>query len=138
MNRTATRNSNNNKNKNNNKINSAPGIVTFLFQLQVATKMFHWQSKKYAEHIAVGELYDTITDLADEIIEMYMGAYSRPRMPAAARVVIPNMTRTDMVDLLHSGIAYLSTRMPRDGFLRNKCDELTGAMAKVLYLLTLE
>ena len=125
-------------NANTKKLNSAPGIITFLFQLQIATKMFHWQTRKYAEHVAAGDLYDALGKQTDEIIEMYMGTYTRPRMPPNTKVVIPNVTRADMVDLLRSGITYLAERMPRDAHIRNACDELAGTMAKVLYLLSLE
>jgi hypothetical protein len=85
-------------------------------------------------------LYDKIAELADALVEQYMGLYGRPRMPPNATVAIPNMTKRDMTDLLHQGIAFLESTaaMPPDTHLQNLRDELTAAMAKALYLLTLE
>lgn len=121
---------------NNNAGSNRENLVQFLFQLQVATKMFHWQTRAYANHAAAGDLYGKITDLTDELIEQYMGLYGRPRMPPKAAVYVPNMTRRDMADLLRQSIRFLeSARVPPT--LHNVRDELTGALAKSLYLLTL-
>lgn len=121
-----------------NSANSASNIIAYLFKLQVATKMFHWQTTSYAAHVDTGALYDKIVDLTDEIIEQYMGVYGRPTMTANASVSVPNMTRAQMMSMLRDGIRYLTTRMPRDSHIQNLRDELTGAMAQALYLLTME
>lgn len=127
----------NNSNNRNVGANSGANIVAFLFQLQVSTKMFHWQTRSYAAHVASGDLYDEIVRLTDEIIEEYMGTYGRPRMPSSSGILVPNMTTSSMKTLLKQGMQYLSTRMPSDTHILNLRDELLGVMAKVLYLLTL-
>lgn len=133
----AAANALNNRNRNRNAPNSEANIVLFLFRLQLATKMFHWQTSSFAAHMAADKLFGSITELTDSIIEQYMGVYGRPRMPANASVPVPNMTAAAMEKMLREGITYLRARMPRDSHLQNLRDELTGAMAKALYLLTL-
>lgn len=128
---------NNNNSRNNNSVNSASNIVKFLFTLQIAVKMFHWQTRSYAVHIETGQLFGKIVDLTDDIIEQYMGVYGRPRMNSNASITIPNMTKSAMVSMLRDGMTYLSRRMPRDTHIQNLRDELAGAMAKALYLLTM-
>lgn len=129
-------NTSNTSNKSNTS-NSASSIVVYLFSLQVATKLMHWQTRSYAAHQAMGTLFDRIIELSDELIEQYMGTYGRVRMAANASVPVPNMTKAAMVSTLRDGIAYLNTRLPRDPHIQNLRDELTGAMAKALYLLSL-
>jgi hypothetical protein len=112
-------------------------IVLYLFRLQLATKMFHWQTTSYAAHAATDKLFASIVSLTDEIIEQYMGVYGRPRMPAGAAVPVPNMTPAAMAATLRDGIAYLRTRLPNDSHIQNVRDELTGAMAQAQFLLTM-
>ena len=121
----------------NNSVNSSSNLISFLFRLQVSTKMFHWQTRSYAVHVATDKLFDDVIRLTDDIIEQYMGLYGRPRMSANVTVPVTNMTKGSMTRLLRDGIAYLSTRLPKDQHIQSLRDDLTGAMAKVLYLLTM-
>lgn len=52
---------------------SGPELISMLFQLQVAVKLFHWQTHSYAAHVETGKLFDNIVELTDEIIEQYIG-----------------------------------------------------------------
>lgn len=135
----ATNNANNttNNRRGTNNGNSASNIVTYLFGLQVAAKLMHWQTRSYAAHQATGGLFDKIIELTDEIIEQYMGTYGRLRMLPGASVPLPNMTKAAMIQTLRDGITYLNTRLPRDPHIQNLRDELTGEMAKATFLLTL-
>lgn len=116
---------------------SGPELVAYLFQLQIAAKMMHWQTRSYATHVAIGGLFDKIVELTDDIIEQYMGTYGPVTMPRTATLTVPNMTKAAMQAALRQGIAYLNARMPRDPYLQNMRDSLTSEMAKALYLLTL-
>lgn len=99
--------------------------------------MFHWQTRSYAAHQDMGQLFDKIVALTDELIEQYMGVYGRVRMAANASIAVPNMTKAGMTSLLREAIQYFGTRMPRDPNLANIRDELTGEMAQALYLLSM-
>lgn len=117
--------------------NTGPNLVSFLFQLQISVKMFHWQTRSYAVHVASGQLFDRVVELTDAFIEQYIGTYGRPRMASNASVSVPNMTKSAMLSMLRDAMSYLSTRVPRDSHLQNLRDELTGELAKMVYLLTL-
>ena len=43
--------------------------MSFLNNIQV----FHWQTQSYAEHEALGEYYESLTDLNDKLVETYQG-----------------------------------------------------------------
>lgn len=113
-------------------------IVKFLFRLQLATKLFHWQTRSFAAHKASGELYDQISKLTDEIVEAYMGTYgNRVRLPGPTAITLTNMTAASMRTLLRDGIKYLMQRMPADSHIAALRDELVDAMATAMYLLTM-
>lgn len=38
------------------------------------THILHWQTKSYAEHRALGEFYEALPDLIDELVEATQGA----------------------------------------------------------------
>ncbi len=40
-------------------------------RIQAQLKIYHWQTKVYAEHQAFGDAYDTIQDLFDKINDKY-------------------------------------------------------------------
>ena len=117
--------------------NNSANLVSFLFGLQIATKMFHWQTRSYAAHTEVGALHDRIVALADELMEQFIGVYGRPRMTSNSAIQIPNMTKPAMLATLRDGISFLSSRVPPDPHLQNIRDELTGEMARALFLLRL-
>lgn len=50
-------------------------LIQRVFVTRNATHMAHWRTKKYAQHKALGMLYDGIVDDLDAIVEAYMGAY---------------------------------------------------------------
>lgn len=115
---------------------SMPDIIRVLFQVQVAIKMFHWQTRSFSAHAAMSELHDDVLKYSDELIEQYMGVYGRPRMTPNSTIAIPNVSKSDMTSLLKQTIEFLATAVPRDTHLQNVRDELTSAMAKALYMLT--
>ena len=43
--------------------------MSFLNNIQV----FHWQTQSYAEHQALGEYYESLTDLNDKFVESWQG-----------------------------------------------------------------
>lgn len=49
----------------------SPGdrMAVMLLQIRTQVKMFHWQTKSYAEHKALDWLGDQLTDLNDKWVE---------------------------------------------------------------------
>lgn len=50
-------------------------LIGKVFASRNAFHFAHWKSKSYAEHEAIGGLYDAIVDKMDEIVEVYQGAF---------------------------------------------------------------
>jgi DNA-binding ferritin-like protein len=115
----------------------AAKLTHFVDQLH----LLHWQTTSYAEHQALGGLYDKVFDLKDEIVEKIMG-YSGKRPKAMKH----EMLRDYSIGISNSVVSDLisfAKDLEEYGEANNMCDieniaqSLSGEAAKVKYLLTL-
>jgi hypothetical protein len=100
--------------------------------------LLHWQTQSYAEHQALGGLYDYVHDFKDGLIEKIMG-YTGKR-PAAYKIdALTNCTGMQCVSDLLSFASSLKDYGERNSFhdVCNLADSLSGEAAKTKYLLTL-
>lgn len=58
--------------------NSGKAIVSSFLGFRNQLKLFHWQTKSYAQHQAFGKAYDELSETIDEFLEVYIGKYARP------------------------------------------------------------
>jgi DNA-binding ferritin-like protein len=115
----------------------AAKLTHFVDQLH----LLHWQTTSYAEHQALGGLYDKVFDLKDEIVEKIMG-YSGKRPKAMKH----DMLRDYSIGISNSVVSDLisfAKELEEFGEANNMCDieniaqSLSGEAAKTKYLLTL-
>jgi hypothetical protein len=100
--------------------------------------LLHWQTKSYAEHQALGGLYDYVHDFKDGVIEKLMG-YTGKR-PAAYKIEALSATdSTAVVTALMDFSSNLKKYAESNSFhdIANLADALSGEAAKTKYLLTL-
>lgn len=50
-------------------------LVAKVFATRNAVHLQHWRTNSYAQHVALGDLYDGLIDKLDSIVEMYQGAF---------------------------------------------------------------
>lgn len=109
------------------------------FELQLHE--LHWQTRGFAEHEALGKIYDKVFDLKDEIVEKIMG-YSGTRTKAMPvqqiKDYVPGLAE-QVVKELKSFAKQLenfgeSNDMPD---IENIAQSLSGDAAQTLYRLTL-
>jgi len=117
-------------------------IVTFLFEIQLITQLYHWKTKSFARHKASDEFGVVIKSLIDKFVESYMGKYN----------VVPNIENINIkYDVLNDDkiSEYYSTCRDKlinfnnhikkeDSDLLNIRDELLAETNKLLYLFTLK
>ena len=117
-------------------------IVAGLQELQNQVKYIHWQTKSYAQHQALGRVFDSITELIDTFVETLMGKYGRPstkgqkfEMFDLEDVNIEEWTG-GVCDLLISFSDVLDDVQDTD--LLNVRDEMLQEFNQLKYLLTLK
>lgn len=98
----------------------------------------HWQTTSYAEHQALGKLYEYVQDFKDGLIEKIMG-YTGKR-PAPYKIEpLTNCTgmqcTLDLLSFASQLKAYGEVNKFHD--VCNLADALSGESAKTKYLLTL-
>jgi len=101
--------------------------------------LLHWQTQSYAEHQALGGLYDYVHDFKDGVIEKLMGyTGKRPKAPKV-EPLSDTVNATVVVSELMSFASSLKSFAESNSFhdISNLADALSGEAAKTKYLLTL-
>lgn len=111
-------------------------MLAMLMCGQVCLRLIHWNTTSYAEHKAIGKLYDQLADLTDTLAETYMGIYGRFGNIPCAHDELPDAVAyvRDMGD----GIQAMRAELPNDTQLQNIVDEIASAVDTTNYLLTLK
>jgi DNA-binding ferritin-like protein len=98
----------------------------------------HWQTTSYAEHKALGKLYEYVQDFKDDVIEKLMGYAGKRPAPYKIEPLI-NCTGNECVSNILSFASSLKSYGESNGYhdIANLADALSGEAAKTKYLLTL-
>ena len=104
-------------------------------------RIYHWQTKSFAEHSAFGDAYSNLDELIDEFMEVYIGKNERPVAKDKFNISLMNISE-NKVSVINAFIDVLSQDLPqaldeRDTDLLNIRDEMLGLLNKLKYLLTL-
>jgi hypothetical protein len=113
-------------------------IASKLTMFQEQLHLVHWQTTSYAEHQAVGGLYDYVEDFKDGLIEKLMG-YTGKRPTSISLQSITTMSPQAIVSEMLMFASSLKSYAESNGYhdIANLADEFSGEAAKTKYLLTL-
>lgn len=117
-------------------------FITKFIGLQNQIRIFHWQTKSYSEHQAFGALYEGLTPLIDEFVEVYLGKYGVQDSSENFEFSLQNYSSASPVSFIDSNIYFLTNDIPAivnpdDTDLLNIRDEMLALLNKTKYLLTL-
>jgi DNA-binding ferritin-like protein len=100
--------------------------------------LLHWQTTSYAQHKALGKLYEFVQDFKDELVEKIMG-YTGKRPGLYKIEPLTNCKPEQCVSDLMSFASALKMYGEKNGYhdVCNLADSLSGEAAKTRYLLTL-
>lgn len=122
--------------------NSTSGgdIVSVLLTIRNQVKLYHWQTKSFADHKATDDLTAALDTAIDRFVEVYMGKYGRPRV--SKTVKLHNFSSTMARSFVSKQTLYLINVLPRklkktDTDLLNIRDEILAELNKIRYLFTL-
>jgi len=115
------------------------GIASKLTHFHLQLHLIHWQTNSYAEHMAVGSLYDYIQGLKDDVIEKLMGYTGKKPRAFKPTPLQDNVPVTSIVNEIKSWATELGAFAKANGYsdIDNLSQDLSGNAAKTLYLLTL-
>ena len=111
-------------------------LLAMLMCGQICLRLIHWNTTSYAEHKAIGKLYDQLADLTDTLAEAYMGIYGRFGNIPCAHEDLPDAVTyvREMAELIQA----MRPELPNDTQLQNIVDEIAAAIDTTNYLLTLK
>lgn len=101
--------------------------------------LLHWQTSSYAEHMALGSLYDYVHDFKDSVIEKIMGYSGRKikafKVDPVSDTLSANLVVSELVSFAHDLVGWAEGLNYED--ISNLAQSLSGEAAKTKYLLTL-
>jgi len=117
---------------------SLESIASKLTYFHEQLHLTHWQTTSYAEHKALGKLYEYVQDFKDDVIEKLMGYTGKRPAPYKIEPLI-NCTGNECVSNILSFASSLKNYGESNGYhdIANLADALSGEAAKTKYLLTL-
>ena len=117
---------------------SLESIAAKLTYFHEQLHLLHWQTTSYAEHQALGALYDYVHDFKDGVVEKIMG-YTGKRPGLYKIEPLTNCKAEQCVSDLMKFASSLKMYGEKNGFhdVCNLADALSGEAAKTKYLLTL-
>jgi hypothetical protein len=121
---------------------SPDAIATKLTYFELQLHNLHWGTRSYAEHQALGGLYDAVFDFKDDIIEKIMGYNNGMRAkignPGQFKDYAPGVSSVVVSELISFAKQLenygAANNMPD---IENVAQSLSGTAAKTKYLLTL-
>jgi len=120
-------------------------IIQVFFHMMLNLKLYHWDTTKYARHVASDNLHGNLSTLIDQFIEVYIGRYKRPAFKTSFNIQVYPYKDDDIESVLHDYINFLKNELPKylkkdgtDTDLLNIRDEILSELNKTLYLFTLQ
>ena len=118
-------------------------ITLKLVQIQLQFKFLHWQTFGDAKHKAYGEIYDSMGDNIDRLVESMMGKYGRIQFDSEFSIMFQDISALSVQNFM-DGITeflvgmsdHLDSRYDSD--LLNLRDEMLADINQLKYRLTLK
>lgn len=106
--------------------------------------IFHWQTKSFAQHEALGEFYEGFIEMADELAETIMGKRGRFSMGTlGATITLEDYSDialqgyiTECCNFFEEEITTIISPEENDA-IYNIVDDIKTALNKIKYLITL-
>lgn len=109
-------------------------LLSLLLQARNAVHVLHWKTKSFSLHLALGELYDILSDMADELAEMSIGAHGDlGEVPLSGLSIEPGLPPEVFIQQLFDILAKIKPSIPQDDWLINKYEELQAEVSKIKY-----
>lgn len=123
-------------------MDGANHIVAYLLAMHDTVRLYHWQTKIQARHVATCQLLGTLLPLIDTMVETYMGRYQRPHFRGVCVLEISELSDEHATEKLQAygrwlKVDFPSLVKPHDTDLLNIRDEMLSIIHQTLYRFTL-
>ena len=115
---------------------AAGTFVASMLHAATIGHIMHFQTRSFAAHVALGELYDGLIDLTDSFAETYQGCHGMITGYPATFASIPQQEPVDFVRSLKAMVSELRVDLPQMSQLQNIVDEIAALIDVALYKLT--
>jgi DNA-binding ferritin-like protein len=110
-------------------------ISQILFEAEIQTHIIHLlaKDKSYSQHQALGEFYESLGDMNDDLVEKYQGKYSPLNGYKSIPIkdyIEPIIYLTDVLKRIEA-----SRKSLQEGYLEQLVDNIIEQIAKTLYKL---
>ena len=118
--------------------------IQFFLQLRNQLKLYHWQTRVFARHMATDKILEELDESIDKYVEVMIGKMgTRPKLMGDNAVIrLQNLTEAGATRMVRAAMKYLQgpltrTLRPTDTDLINIRDEIMGQLDQLLYLFSL-
>jgi hypothetical protein len=118
--------------------------IHFFLHLRDQIKLYHWQTRVYARHIATDKILETLEKNIDSFVEVYIGKYGRPKITGKqATITLHNLSEAGATRLIVAAVKQLQGPLMKslkeyDADLISIRDEIVADLNQLLYLFTLK
>lgn len=114
---------------------SCGAFVATIMHASTVLHIYHLQTRSYAEHVALGELYGALPGLIDGFAEACQGRYGLITGYPSTMTIPQGGSAVNYVRDLLSMVDGMRGSLPQDTELQNIVDEITSAITGTLYKL---
>lgn len=111
------------------------GTIAQLFAARDTAHRLHLRTRSFAMHLALGDLYDSLVDLADGLAEMHQGKYGIVDIPNPSFTFTDADVLTFIRELAQWAEATRPTLNQVDTFIVNEWDTVLGTIYSIKYKL---
>lgn len=116
-------------------MNAMSDLLEKLFAARDAAHMWHWKVKSLSLHLALGDLYEGLVDMADELAELFMGQFGQDSFHVRMGTS-QGFSETDPLEFIKQLVVMLEdlhSQIPQDGHIVSKFEELQNMVIKTKY-----
>jgi len=115
--------------------------IHFFLQLRDQIKLYHWQTRVYARHIATDETLKKLEESIDSFVEVYIGQFGRPKLSGRnASITLQNLSEAGASRVIKAAMKYIIAMhrpLQQHTDLINILDEMLSELGQLLYLFSL-
>jgi len=114
---------------------SCPRFIAYSLAVRTAAHLAHLSTRSYAQHVALGDFYDSLIPLVDTYAEVYTGLEGK--IPTYPKATVPD--HNDPLDIVEHYLAAVQAEAREDEHgsqaLLNVLAELEELTAQTIYKL---